>query len=63
MDRKNETKEKKCKKPTLKNGEKKKIAITTMTIKYIFQLSSTLACMDNGMSSLHLFIQNFPKKL
>jgi hypothetical protein len=61
--RKNETKEKKHKKPTLKNGKKKKIVGTTTTIKHIFQLYSTLACMGNDMSPLHLFTQNSPKKL
>jgi hypothetical protein len=60
---KNETKGKKCKKPTFKNGEKKKIVGTTTTIRHIFQLSSTLTCMGNDMLPLHLFIQNFPKKL
>jgi hypothetical protein len=60
---KNETNKIKCKKPTFKNGEKKKIVGTTTQLYTFFHISSIVACMGKGMLPLHLFTQNFPKKL
>ncbi len=60
--RKNEIKEKKTQETNLQKW-KKKIVETTTTIRHIFQLYLTIACMGMGMLPIHFFTQNSPKKL